>query len=151
MLAADVVYGEECGPNEFECEDGTCIDLRQQCDNVPDCRRGEDEQDCVECDESREFFCRVDKVCIPKEAVCDGRNDCSDAEDEICEACPRNTWQCDYGQCIPLEQKCDGNIDCPDDISDERNCPSKHQPGGRFDVGFGVGIAVGDVLSLALH
>uniref|UniRef100_A0A182NMM6 Terribly reduced optic lobes n=1 Tax=Anopheles dirus TaxID=7168 RepID=A0A182NMM6_9DIPT len=39
-------------------------------------------------------------------------------------ACPRNTWQCDYGQCIPLEQKCDGNIDCPDDISDERNCPN---------------------------
>lgn len=40
-------------------------------------------------------------------------------------ACPRDTWQCDYGQCIPKEKRCNGNIDCPDDISDERNCSSK--------------------------
>uniref|UniRef100_A0A182YG32 Uncharacterized protein n=1 Tax=Anopheles stephensi TaxID=30069 RepID=A0A182YG32_ANOST len=77
----------ECGPNEFECEDGTCIDQDQQCDGVPHCRRGEDEQDCetTECDESREFLCRADNTCIQKDTVCDGRNDCSDGEDEICE------------------------------------------------------------------
>uniref|UniRef100_A0A182UCD0 Uncharacterized protein n=1 Tax=Anopheles melas TaxID=34690 RepID=A0A182UCD0_9DIPT len=124
MRGSDI---NECTSNEFTCDDGRCIDQDRQCDGVADCSRGEDEQDCgiVECDESREFLCRSDNTCIQKEAVCDGNRDCSDGEDEICEACPRNTWQCDYGQCIPLEQKCDGNIDCPDDISDERNCPTQ--------------------------
>uniref|UniRef100_A0A182P409 Terribly reduced optic lobes n=1 Tax=Anopheles epiroticus TaxID=199890 RepID=A0A182P409_9DIPT len=117
--------GYGCRSNEFTCYDGKCIDQDAQCDGTADCSEGEDEQ-CgpVECDESREFFCRADNSCIPKESVCDGQPQCSDGEDENCEACPRNTWQCDYGQCIPLEQKCDGNIDCPDDISDERNCPN---------------------------
>lgn len=40
-------------------------------------------------------------------------------------ACGPNQWQCDYGNCISLSKRCNGNIDCPEDMSDERNCPSK--------------------------
>lgn len=40
-------------------------------------------------------------------------------------ACEADQWQCDYGNCIPLTKRCNGNIDCPEDMSDERNCPSK--------------------------
>uniref|UniRef100_A0A182MP59 Uncharacterized protein n=1 Tax=Anopheles culicifacies TaxID=139723 RepID=A0A182MP59_9DIPT len=121
------VVAEDCEPQDFVCNDGTCLDAAKQCDDVPDCRDGEDEHECdavPECDETSEFMCRSDNTCIPKSSVCDRQPDCTDGEDEEnCEACPRDTWQCDYGQCIPHEQKCDGNIDCPDDISDERNCP----------------------------
>lgn len=40
-------------------------------------------------------------------------------------ACGAHQWQCDYGNCVPLIKRCNGNIDCPEDMSDERNCPSK--------------------------
>lgn len=40
-------------------------------------------------------------------------------------ACGPYQWQCDYGNCISLSKRCNGNIDCPEDMSDERNCPSK--------------------------
>ena len=40
-------------------------------------------------------------------------------------ACGAHQWQCDYGNCISLSKRCNGNIDCPEDMSDERNCPSK--------------------------
>jgi len=35
-----------CGPDEFACGDGSCIDRRDVCDNLPDCVDGSDEVDC---------------------------------------------------------------------------------------------------------
>lgn len=50
---------------------------------------------------------------------------CAVYENLLLTACGAHQWQCDYGNCIELAKRCDGNIDCPEDMSDERNCPSK--------------------------
>jgi hypothetical protein len=38
-----------CDTDEFQCNDGICLDLDQKCDGYPDCRNGEDEsaQNCA--------------------------------------------------------------------------------------------------------
>jgi len=38
--------GLTCGPGKFRCNDGTCIEKSYQCDDVPDCGDGSDEQNC---------------------------------------------------------------------------------------------------------
>ena len=35
-----------CGPREFRCSDGSCIEARLRCDHNDDCRDGSDETDC---------------------------------------------------------------------------------------------------------
>jgi hypothetical protein len=35
-----------CGPGEFTCVDGTCIDFRRKCDKHADCQDFSDETDC---------------------------------------------------------------------------------------------------------
>lgn len=35
-----------CGPAEFTCVDGTCIDIRRKCDRHADCQDFSDETDC---------------------------------------------------------------------------------------------------------
>jgi len=45
-----VVYlclGVACGSNQFECMDGSCIQLSQRCDDVAHCYNGEDEPNCT--------------------------------------------------------------------------------------------------------
>ena len=39
-------FSEGCNPRQFDCQDGQCIDIRQQCDGRSDCRNGLDEQNC---------------------------------------------------------------------------------------------------------
>lgn len=36
----------DCSADEFECQDGTCIELDQKCDSREDCPNGEDEKGC---------------------------------------------------------------------------------------------------------
>uniref|UniRef100_A0A182QPA6 Basement membrane-specific heparan sulfate proteoglycan core protein n=1 Tax=Anopheles farauti TaxID=69004 RepID=A0A182QPA6_9DIPT len=135
LIGAGLARGQECSSNEFTCDDGTCIDRRLMCNEVPDCANGEDE-DCsedgsglpgiVECDEIHEFLCQADQLCIPKDRVCDDRRDCSDGEDERCEdtvrQCTNREFQCRVDKrCIPLEKKCNKVFDC-DDRTDEQVC-----------------------------
>jgi Low-density lipoprotein receptor domain class A len=35
-----------CSAGEFTCNDGSCVDVRRQCDGYPDCRDQSDEQGC---------------------------------------------------------------------------------------------------------
>ncbi len=35
-----------CGPNEFSCNDGLCIDVRRRCDGYRDCQDSSDESNC---------------------------------------------------------------------------------------------------------
>ncbi|KAL1455513.1 hypothetical protein WDU94_009603 [Cyamophila willieti] len=65
------------------------ICLSQQCDRIPDCPNGDDEENCLDKDCTKdEFMCDVNR-CIPKSNVCNKMPDCSDNTDE--QNCPLAT------------------------------------------------------------
>lgn len=35
-----------CPENEFQCNDGSCLDISRRCDGYVDCESGEDEAEC---------------------------------------------------------------------------------------------------------
>ena len=37
---------EECGRDEFQCNNGRCLDIRRKCNNYDECGDGSDEIDC---------------------------------------------------------------------------------------------------------
>lgn len=71
-----------CYNNEFECYDRSCIPNQWQCDNIKDCSAGEDEDNCLVCDQAEEFRCRSNEKCVPDSARCDTKYDCFDGSDE---------------------------------------------------------------------
>jgi len=74
-----------CDPHdEFKCADGTCIAIERQCDNLPDCSKGDDEDDCHYlhvCDPGL-FMCHSGE-CLDAKARCNGVSDCLDRSDEL--------------------------------------------------------------------
>ena len=78
----------ECSEEyEFECNDGSCIDIGRLCNNIDDCADGSDEVDCEECSEEYEFECN-DGSCIDIGRLCNNIDDCADGSDEVdCEDC----------------------------------------------------------------
>ena len=46
--AATAAVAEGCSRLELRCGDGSCVDLRRQCDGIRDCSDGADERDCGE-------------------------------------------------------------------------------------------------------
>lgn len=86
--------GGNCGPEEFDCFDGTCIPSEQACDGTTQCSTTIDELLCEggggfpggfpgmgNC-ESEQFECPDTGECIAQSAMCDGTPDCSDGADE---------------------------------------------------------------------
>lgn len=71
-----------CYENEFECYDRSCIPQQWQCDNIKDCAVGEDEDNCLICDQPDEFRCRSNEKCVPETSRCDMKYDCFDGSDE---------------------------------------------------------------------
>ena len=49
LLIVMIAESKECGPDEFRCGDGSCIDVRARCNSYPECRDHSDEQNCGEC------------------------------------------------------------------------------------------------------
>ncbi|KAJ8018374.1 Tolloid-like protein 2 [Holothuria leucospilota] len=73
-----------CGPSDFSCYDGDCVDWFLVCDGYPHCSGGEDEFWCngTACN----FFCN-NMTCISSSVLCDGINDCDEGEDEGIHSC----------------------------------------------------------------
>lgn len=80
-----------------------------------------------------QFHCRIDKSCLPRDNLCNGRIECSDGSDEYnCDnrnvfpedRCEEDEFGCaNVSQCISKKSRCDGKLDCLD-YSDEYDCPS---------------------------
>lgn len=105
---------------DFVCSDGMPIPAEFLCDNVEDCRDGEDE-DCPE----GKFICD-DGLPIPLGWRCDSLLDCPDGEDEV--DCPEGPmFTCADGVVLPASVQCDGVNDCADGYDEldcvERTCP----------------------------
>ena len=76
-----------------------------------------------------QVFCKEDSRCIDYSLQCDGKNDCSDGQDEegtICEfpkpPCTTSYKRCGQANmCVKEAQWCDGTSDCPNS-EDEATC-----------------------------
>lgn len=118
-----------CFSNQFRCEDGTCIALKNKCDKIYDCPDKSDEENCKDyvpenhC-KSSQYECKSGQ-CLDFSSRCDGFPDCPDNDDEKdCEKqrCSKDSFQCNSGNCIPGRWQCDGSIDCQDGSDEHNNC-----------------------------
>ncbi|CAG5036914.1 unnamed protein product [Parnassius apollo] len=114
---------EECSKNEFECNDGTCVQRgNSDCDGVYDCSDGSDE-DFALCRERNchkmQFRCNYG-ACISIFEVCDHNRNCVDGSDELLHRCNGGPlivgeqFKCQNGQLIPKGGRCNGIVDCAD-------------------------------------
>ena len=79
-------------PGMFKCPDSYCIDLSSVCDDIHDCRRGEDELMCHSLTCPGFLKCRGEDRCVGTNEICDGYVNCVySMDDEMdCNTCPGN-------------------------------------------------------------
>lgn len=102
-----------CSESEFRCSDGRCIPGALRCNQVADCPNLSDEADCpIDCID--QFHCPNQNLCINRQYLCDGDNDCADGADETNCTCTHTQFKCNDGRCIEDRWRCDGWNDCMD-------------------------------------
>ncbi|XP_053314401.1 atrial natriuretic peptide-converting enzyme [Spea bombifrons] len=72
------------------------------------------------CGEHDSFLCN-NGICIPRQLMCNGYNDCDDWSDEVHCNCSDHQFRCNTGKCLNHSLVCDGYDDCGD-LSDEQSC-----------------------------
>ena len=102
IMTSPVYATHKCLGGHFKCDDGTCILVEYECDGIPQCTDGSDEDNC-------------DAVCdLPKSSGC------VNCHSTTCK-CTDFFYQCETSGCIPLSKLCDRVSDCNDE-SDEIHC-----------------------------
>merc|ERR1719295_1252289 len=121
-----------CREDQFQCQNGHCIQLEWTCDSEQDCGFGdtsdEDLPSCPPkgtCSGKHQFECD-NSDCISIEFRCDGDHDCTDGSDEKgCNdfTCTDGEWKCADGtHCVERQWVCDGQKDCVDGSDETTNC-----------------------------
>ncbi len=124
--------GATCPSDEFSCDNGKCIDIREDlCDGFNNCRdnNNSDERKDIctkdKCEELERFIC-ANKKCIKRRWACNGRDagnvymDCGDGSDEgpkictqdRCEKLGRSFLCRNSSKCISTERVCNGHNSC---------------------------------------
>ncbi|CAL8124448.1 unnamed protein product [Orchesella dallaii] len=111
-----------CNEGQFKCSDNSCIKEELLCDGVPDCREGEDEENCkdqMNCPRQT-FHCgKNDRpgMCIPIGWFYDNEEDCEDGSDErSCTkySCKETDHYCEAtDRCVPKSWICALRYNCP--------------------------------------
>lgn len=84
-----------CGPDQFRCKSGQCIDKKWVCDGTTQCPDAHDEERC--CSNINDYQCPSNGVCLSPNFLCDGWAHCPDEADESPAICSRPT------EPVPLE------------------------------------------------
>ncbi|XDV53810.1 hypothetical protein PO909_022227, partial [Leuciscus waleckii] len=114
-----------CQAGDFDCADGSgCVPGSAVCDGRPQCPDASDEWDCswrLGC-LSGDWKCK-NKVCIPRDLLCNDVNDCGDnSDEEACGSCGKMSLRCADGRCISQRERCDGVAQCSDRRDEPLTC-----------------------------
>ncbi|XP_076032242.1 vitellogenin receptor Yl-like [Oratosquilla oratoria] len=123
-----------CRPDDFACANGKCISKSLHCDGTDQCGDNSDEDERSNCTRSDcpplHFKCTSisnDTVlaCLPNMVMCDGKQDCFNAEDEknCSNSCSLDEFGCpNSSRCIPSRWVCDGVQQCDGGEDEKQNC-----------------------------
>jgi len=111
------------GNNNFQCENGLCVDQQLLCDGDNHCVDNSDEKNC-KC-LSNQFPCPTGE-CLAADMLCDFKKGCSDRADEArCEvSCPEDKFSCAGGGCVSWSLTCDRENNCEDGTDEPPICDS---------------------------
>ncbi|KAL6262702.1 hypothetical protein P5V15_005494 [Pogonomyrmex californicus] len=144
-----------CGPENFLCNNGECLEGGLLCDGKADCKDSSDETEArcknpdIQCP-SYAFRCNYG-ACISGDLVCNGFQDCVDNSDETqpqCRTtgenqtrkpavCRSGQFTCNNGNCINSTSLCDGIRNCADGSDEASECALLPCSAGAFRCAYG--------------